>query len=200
MSIKTEQLVKFFQKQEGILRFSTILKKGYHSDTLTSLEQEGIVEKIGHGLYKLSEYTIASHPDLVGACLQAPKGVVCLISALAFFEVTNEIPKAVDLAIPRGSRASKIKYPPVSFYQFTQKSWESGIEEHNIEGHTIKIYNLAKTIADCFKFRNKIGIDIARDALKTAITEKMVTPKTIMHYAKICRISNIIKPILESII
>ena len=82
----------------------------------------------------------------------------------------------------------------------SQNTWEAGIEEHKIEGHPVKIYNLAKTVADCFKFRNKIGADIPRHALKTALSEKKVSPKDIMHYAKICRVSNIIKPILESIL
>lgn len=182
------------------MRFSAILKAGFHPDTLVVLEKEGKIEKMGRGLYRMTHLTIGSYPDFVAACLQAPKGVICLICALAFHEVTNEIPKAIDLAIPRGSRANKIKYPPVRFYQFTSKAWEVGIEEHKIDGQTIRVYNLAKTIADCFKFRNKIGVDIAREALKAAVTEKHVAPQDIMHYARICRVDNIIKPILESVI
>src|SRR3989338_5805316 len=199
MNPKTQQLICFFQKHGGILRFSAILKAGFHSDSLIALEEEKRVEKIGRGLYRLAGHEPSSHPDFVTACLQAPKGVVCLLSALAFHEATNEIPKAVNLAISRGIHANKIDYPPVRFYRFTPDSWKAGIEEHKIEGHQIRVYNLAKTVADCFKFRNRIGMDVARETLKVAITEKQISPKEIMRYAKICRVSNIVKPILESI-
>ena len=197
MNPKTQQLIGFFQKHGGILRFSAILKAGFHSDSLIALEEEKRVEKIGRGLYRLAGHEPSSHPDFVTACLQAPKGVVCLLSALAFHEATNEIPKAVNLAISRGIHANKIDYPPVKFYRFTPDSWKAGIEEHKIEGHQIRVYNLAKTVADCFKFRNRIGMDVAREALKVAITEKRISPKEIMRYAKICRVDKIIKPILE---
>ena len=104
------------------------------------------------------------------------------------------------MAIPRGTHQNIIKYPPVRFYSFDSKTWEAGIENHEIEGYKIKIYCLARTLADCFKFRNKIGIDIAREALKTAVNEKHVNSKEIMHYAKLCRVDRIIKPILEIIL
>lgn len=200
MSSKAQQLIKFFLKRGGVARFSIILKEGFHPDTLVTLEREGKIEKMNRGLYRLAHSITGPHPDLVAACLQAPGGVICLISSLAFHEATNEIPGAVDLAIERGSHANKIQYPPVKFYQFAPEAWEAGIGEHKVEGHTIRVYHLAKTVADCFKFRNQIGMDVARSALKSAVTEKRVSPKEIMRYAKICRVSNIIKPILESLI
>jgi predicted transcriptional regulator of viral defense system len=106
----------------------------------------------------------------------------------------------VDIAIPAGTRSNRISYPPIQFYRFSPKPWNTGIEKHKIGKHEIKVYNLAKTIADCFKFRNKIGVNIAINALKTAITEKGVDPKDIMKYAKICRVNTIIKPMLETLI
>lgn len=193
-------IINFLKGNGGVARFSAIIKAGFHPDSLIALEKEKRIEKVARGLYKLTDYDFDSYPDLVTASLQAPKGVICLISALAFYEVTDEIPRHVDIAIPRGSHANIIKYPPVKFYHFEIKSWESGIEERNIEGHKVKIYNLPKTIADCFKFRNKIGMNIARDALKAAVTEKGVKAGDVMRYAKICRVSNIIKPILEAIL
>ena len=200
MSEKTQELITFFQTHGGIIRFSAILKAGFHPDTLALLKEEGIVEKISRGLYHLSEHSISSYPDLVTVSVQAPRGVICLISALAFHEVTNEIPKYVDIAIPRGTHANWIKYPPVKFHQFAQTSWKAGIVIHEIEGHKVKIYSLAKTITDCFKFRNRIGLNVARDALKTAIADKGVSPREIMKYSKICRVDKIVKPILETII
>ena len=106
----------------------------------------------------------------------------------------------MDLAIPQGTHANRIKYPPSKFYRFASKAWKTGIEKYEVESYQIKVYSLAKTIADCFKFRNRIGVDIARDALRVAITEKGVKPKEIMEYAKICRVDSIIKPILEAMI
>lgn len=200
MVSKGKKLVDFFKKQKGVTRFSAVLKAGFHPDTLLSLEKEGVVEKIGRGLYKLQEGQALSNPDLVVAALKVPKGVVCLVSALSFHEATDEIPHYVDLAIPRGARANKIDFPPVKYYRFTPEAWKAGIEEHKIDGHIVRIYSLAKTIADCFKFRNKIGAQIARGALKRAVTEKKVPPKEIMQYAKLCRVVNIIKPILETMI
>ena len=200
MQVRTQELMSFFQSHGGVARFSAILKAGFHPDSLSTLEKEGRVEKIARGLYRLTNYIPGSHPDLVIASLQAPRGVICLLSALSFYEATNEIPRYVDLAIPRGAHANRIKYPPVRFYRFAPKTWKAGIEKHEIEGHRIKVYSLAKTIADCFKFRNKIGIDPARDALKVAVTEKGIKPKDIIQYAKICRVDSIVKPILEAMI
>jgi len=200
MQIRAQELMSFFQSHGGIARFSAILKAGFHPDSLSTLEKEGRVEKIARGLYRVTNYTPGSHPDLVIASLQAPRGVICLLSALSFYEATSEIPRYVDLAIPQSTHANRIKYPPVRFYRFAPKTWKAGIEKHEIEGHRIKVYSLAKTIADCLKFRNKIGIDPARDALKVAVTEKGIKLEDIMQYAKICRVDSIVKPILEALI
>ncbi|MCK4818425.1 type IV toxin-antitoxin system AbiEi family antitoxin domain-containing protein, partial [bacterium] len=185
MEQKTERMLVYFKKHGGIARFSSIIKSGFHPDTLNALEKEGKIEKIARGLYRMAHYTFGSYPDLVSASLQAPRGIVCLVSALAFHEATNEIPMYVNIAIPAGTRANRIKYPPARFYRFSIKTWNAGIEIHQAEGHKIRVYNLAKTIADCFKFRNRIGINVAREALKIAVTEKYVKPKDIMEYAKI---------------
>ncbi len=200
MEKKTDQIIEYFKSYGGIVRFSSIRKAGFHPDLIKKNENKGKIEKIGRGLYKLVGDNIGSHPDCLIASIQTSQGVICLVSALYFYEATNEIPRFVDIAIPTGARANKIEYPPVKFYRFSQSTWKAGVEKHEIEGHTVKIYSLAKTIADCFKFRNKIGINVAREALKVAINEKHVKPKDIMKYAKICRVDRIIKPILETMI
>ena len=200
MCPKSKSLTDFFQEHGGVARFSAILKAGFHADSLTSLEKEGKVEKIGRGLYRLINHSIETHPDLVMATLQAPRGVICLITALAFHEATDEIPRQIDIAIPRLTHANKIKYPPVKFYRFSKTAWEAGIEEHTFDGHKVRVYSLAKTIADCFKFRSKVGIDVAREALKTALNERKVKINEVMGFAKICRVDGIIKPVMESII
>lgn len=200
MERKTEKLINFLKKNGGIVRFSAILKAGFHPDSLNTLVRERKIQKISTGLYRLPGYDTGEYPDFVTACLQAPRGVICLLSALSFHEATIEIPKYVDIALPRGSHTYRIKYPPVRFYRFDRNSWKSGIEEHTTGEHKIKIYTLAKTVADCFKFRNRIGINVARDALKISIAEKNIKPAEIIKYARICRVENIIKPILEAVL
>jgi len=192
--------MSFFQSHGGVVRFAAILKAGFHSDSLIALEKEGKVERIARGLYRVVDFEPGSHPDLLIASLQAPRGVICLLSALSFYETTSEIPKYVDIAIPKDTHANRIKYPPVKFYRFEANAWKAGIEDCEIEGHVIRVYSLAKTIADCFKFRNRMGLDVARDALKVAVTEKNIKPREIMQYAKICRVDKIIKPILEAML
>ena len=194
------ELINFFKKRRGLASYAEIKEAGFNKALIKVSLNSGRIQKVDRALYELSEGISVSNPDLVAISIKAPKGVICLVSALAFHGATTEIPQFVAIAIPRGAHANKIKYPPVKFYRFASKSWEAGIEEHKIAGHKIRIYSLAKTIADCFKFRNKIGMDVVREALKAAITEKKTVPKEIMKYAKTCRVDRIIKPILETII
>ena len=200
MSEKKGKIIEYFKRHNGIARFSSIKKEGFHPDVLKKCIKEKTVEKIGNGLYRLVAHTNDPYPDYVRVSLQSDKGVICLISALYFYGATNEIPRFIEVAIPAGSRANKIEYPPVKYYHFSYKTWEAGIARYNMEGCEVKIYSLAKTIADCFKFRNKIGINIAREALKIAITEKGIKPTHIMEFAHVCRVTKIIKPILETIL
>ena len=200
MGIKEAELIQFLKQKGGMASFSELDKAGFNKALIkVSLANENI-KRLDRGLYSLSEGMSFSNPDLVAISIKIPKGIICLLSALVFHEATDEIPKYIDVAIPRGTHESRIKYPPVRFYRFAPNTWEAGVENHEIEGHKIKVYSLAKTIVDCFKFRNRIGIDVARDSLKIAVTEKHVKPKDIMKYAKICRVDKIIKPILETML
>jgi predicted transcriptional regulator of viral defense system len=200
MSTKEKKFIEFLKKKGGMVSYKEIIKAGFNKAFLKDNLNSGRIQKVDRALYRLSDDFTLSNPDLVAVSIKVSKGVVCLISALAFHEATTEIPHRINIAIPRGAWANKINYPPVKFYHFASKAWEAGVEKHEIEEYQIKVYSLAKTVADCFKFRNKIGIDVAREALKTAITEKGVQPKEIMKYAEICRVDNIIKPILEAML
>ncbi|MEA3307351.1 MAG: transcriptional regulator [Elusimicrobiota bacterium] len=200
MSTKEKKFIEFLKKKGGMVSYKEIIKAGFSKAFLRDNLNSGRIQKVDRALYRLSDGLTLSNPDLVAVSIKVSKGVVCLLSALAFHEVTSEIPRYVNIAIPCGAYANKINYPPVKFYHFAFKAWETGIEKHKIEGYQIKVYSLAKTIADCFKFRNKIGMDVTREALKIAITEKGVQPKEIMQYAEICRVDNIIKPILEAML
>jgi predicted transcriptional regulator of viral defense system len=200
MAIKGPNLIQFIRKRGGLASYAEIIGAGFNKTDLKFALESDQIKKIDRGLYRLTEGSLLSNPDLVAASIRVPKGIICLISALAFHEATSEIPHYVQIAIPRGKRANKINYPPVKFYRYAPNIWEEGLEAHEIEGHRIRVYSLARTVVDCFKFRNKIGLDVAREALKVAITEKGIKPKEIMRYAGICRVEKIIKPILEAII
>lgn len=200
MKTKKDELIQVFKRNKGILRFSQVLEAGFHRKHLKSLRESKKIEKIGHGLYRLKDAPALSNPDLVTVALKAPNGVICLISALYYHTATDEIPHKVDVAIPRRPWANKIDYPPVQYFRFSDKAWKAGVETHTIDGHPVKIYSLTKTIADCFKYRNKIGLNVARDALKTAVTERKAKPTEIMHYAEICRVDKVIRPYLEALL
>jgi len=199
MHSKASKLTAFLRKK-NVAAYSDIIKAGFSKTALNTLLRSGKIQRMNRGLYKLSEGAALSDPDFVIVSRKIPRGVICLISALAYHEATDEIPRQINIAIPRGTHANKIKYPPVQFFRFSKDAWKSGIEEHKIDSSTIQVYSLAKTVADCFKFRNKIGMNVARNALKTAVTEKHISPKEIMHYAKICRVHNIVRPILETLL
>ena len=197
---KKRKLIGFVKSRSGLVGYSEVRKAGFDKAVLRAVVKSGQVQRIDRGLYQLTEGTHLSNPDLLIASIKVPRGIIFLLSALAFHEATSEVPRYVQIAIPRGKHANKIKYPPVKYYRYASDIWGEGFEEHEIQGHKIKVYNLARTVVDCFKFRNKIGLDVARDALKLAVKEKIINLKEIMKYAKLCRVESIIKPILEAII
>jgi predicted transcriptional regulator of viral defense system len=127
-----------------------------------------------------------------------PKAVVCLISALSFHGITTQIPHEVSLAIPRDSRAPSTDYPPLQVHQFTEGSYKARIEAHMIDGAKVQVYSPEKTLADCFKFRNKIGMDVVLEALKLCRSRMKFDSKKILEYARICRVEQIMRPYLEA--
>ena len=200
MDSKEEKLLNFLKKKNGLASYADIMEAGFSKIILKNSLTSKRIHKVDRSLYRLAEGDSLSNPDLVTTAIKVPHGVVCLISALSFHNATDEVPRYVHIAIPRGSHANKVLYPPVKYYRFNIKTWEAGIEEHKIDGRKIKVYCLAKTVADCFKFRNRVGVYVAREALKIAVDEKKIKPKEIMEYAKICRVARIIRPTLEAIL
>ncbi len=194
-----EKAIEIFNKNNGILATAQALKQGIHCRTLYKLRDEGKIIKIARGLYRLSGMPELSAPDLVTIALKIPKGVICLISALSFHEITTHIPHKVNVALRRKTITPRLKYPPIDVVRFSGKAFEEGIEKHKVDGIEIKVYSVAKTIADCFKFRNKIGLDVAIEALKLALTRKKSTRKEIFKYANICGVEKIIRPYMEAI-
>lgn len=197
---KIRKAVDLFKERGGILRTSEVLSAGIHPRTLYKLRDEGCITKLDRGVYKLNDHAPLSNPDVAIVAARAPNAKICLFSALDFHDMTKEIPHKVHIAIARTQRDPRIDYPPIEVYRFTDESLTEGVEKHEIDGLTIQVYNPAKTIADCFKFRNKIGKEIAINALQDGLKQKNIEVKEILKYAKICRVESVIKPYLEAYI
>ena len=200
MQTKQDQLIEFITKNGGFASSAELVRAGFYKAIIYSALKDGLIDRVRHGVYSLAGALDLSHPDLVTASIVVPNGVICLITALSFYEVTDEIPHQIDIAVTKGYGNKGTDKLPLKLYYFSRETWKQGIEEHDIDGQKIRIYSIAKTLADCFKFRNQIGMDIARSALKNALEQKKVDKREIMKYATICRVTNIIKPILETLI
>ncbi len=194
---KIEEALRVFKNHHGIMRTSEVLNAGIHERVLYHMYKEGYLEKLQRGVYQLSDQKPLGNPDLVIVASKIPNGVLCLLSALDFHDMTDQIPHQVHIALSRTSRNPVLDYPPLKVYRFSKKTLHNGVETHLVDGISVNIFSPAKTIADCFKFRNQIGIDVAIEALKKGINEEKATYKDILKYAEICKVQNIIKPYLQ---
>jgi predicted transcriptional regulator of viral defense system len=158
-----------------------------------------LVRRVGRGLYTLANADAGEHYSLAEACKRIPQGVVCLISALRFHGLTTQAPFEVWMAIDVKARKPKKDNLPLHIVRFSGKSLRTGIEEHAIQGVPVRVYSPAKTVADCFKYRNKIGLDVALEALRECWRERRCTMDDLWYYAKICRVANVMRPYLESL-
>lgn len=191
------EAINLFKGNGGVMRTSEVLSAGIHPRTLYKLRDDRLVIQLERGLYKMNDENLLSNPDLVIIAGRVPSAKVCLLSALDFHDMTKEIPHKVHIAIARTQRNPKIDHPPIQVYRFSDESLTEGVEKHSIDGQTIQVYSPAKTIADCFKFRNQIGKKIAVEALQEGISQGKATYKDILKYARICRVESVIKPYME---
>lgn len=196
---KIEEAIKIFQEHDGVMRTSEVLDAGIHERTLYHMRDEGMVTAIQRGVYQLAESEPLSNPDLVIIAKKIPEARICLISALSIHEMTDEIPHKVHIALPRSSWQPEFDYPPLKVYRFSEETINSGLQTQTIDGIEVKVFNPAKTIADCFKFRNQIGLDVAIEAMKQGINDGKATYGDIVKYAKVCKVERVIKPYLEAI-
>ena len=176
------------------------IRAGVHPRTLYALRDSGFLERLERGLYRLAELPDIGDPDLVTVALKVPAGVVCLISALAHHELTTQIPHEVSLALPRRSEYPRLRFPPIRVYWFSDQAIASGVDTHTIDGIPVRIFSPEKTIADCFKYRNKLGLDVALEALRLYCKRRRPNLDAVMRYAKIDRVQNVIRPYLEAML
>ena len=166
---------------------------------LSRLTASGQLERVGRGLYRLPGSTVSEYESLTTVAIKVPQAVFCLLTALQFHELTTQLPRQVWIAMPRGSHVPQFDYPPLKMVQMAGDTYAEGIEEHERDGIKLRVYGVAKTVADCFKHRNKIGLDVALEALKEVRTRRIASADDLWRYAKICRVANVMRPYLEAI-
>ncbi len=182
------------------MRTSEAIRLGVHPRTLYAMRDAGDLERLSRGLYRLAEMPPLGNPDLTTVALRVPKGVICLISALAFHDLTTQIPHYIYLALLKGTEAPRVDYPPLRLFWFSPKPFVEGVETHQVDSAPVRVYNVEKTLADCFKFRNKIGLDVALEAIRLYFERKPVKVDELMRYAAICRVRKVMRPYIEALL
>lgn len=193
------QRVLDLASRQGVLRARDLGAIDVPRVVLTRLTAAGQLERVGRGLYRLPSSQGSEHASLATVATKVPQAVFCLLTALQFHELTTQLPRQAWIAMPRGSHVPRIDYPPLKMVQVTGEAYTAGIEDVERDGVSLRVYSVAKTLADCFKHRNKIGLDVALEALKDARGRNRATVDEIWRFAKIGRVANVMRPYLESI-
>lgn len=201
MDTAREKAISTIRKQGGIIRTREAFRQGIHRRTLYGLRDDGALVSLSRGLYQLAEMDdIPTEIDLANVAKVAPHGVICLISALSFHGLTTEIPHEIWLAVERKARKPKVTYPPVRVIFFTGSCFQEGIEVHRIVEQEVRIYNAPKTVIDCFRWRNTVGLDVALEAARSYLKRRGASPSTLMEYAKLCKVEKLVTPYLEAMV
>ena len=195
-----QQAKDIFRQHGGMMRTQDVLAAGIHPRTLYQLRDTGVLERLSRGVYRLATAKPLGNPDLVAIAMRVPDSVVCLISALAFHKLTTQIPHEIYVAVARGTEPPRIDYPPLRTFWFTGPAFTEGIETHQLDGVPIRVSSREKTLADCFKYRNKIGLDLVLEAVRFYKQSRRMNMDLLMRYAKICRVANVMRPYLEAML
>lgn len=199
MTIAKKERILQLLNEMGVLRPRDLEVIGISGVYLNKLYAEGVLERPSRGLYVLADAEPSENRTIAEASKRVPRGVVCLLSALRFHELTTQSPFEVWLAIGEKARRPKIDYPPLRIVRFSGDALAFGIEEHKVEGVDVRVYSPAKTVADCFKYRNKIGLDVAIEALRDCLRQRKATMDELWDAAKVCRMSKVMRPYLEAV-
>ena len=183
----------------GVLRPRDLDAYGLPRIYLNRLHDRNLLHRVGRGLYVVADLEATEHHTLAEACKRVPHGVLCLLSALQYHGLTTQSPFEVWMAIERKARLPMVNRPVMRFVRFSGRALTEGIEEKQIEGVAVKVYNPAKTVVDCFKYRNKIGLDVALEALRDCFRIRKCTMDELSYYAQVCRVEKVMKPYLEAI-
>ena len=193
------QQVLDLASQQGLLRAGQLQALGIGRVVLTRLIASGRLERVGRGVYRVPGMQASEHESLATLAVKVPQAVFCLLTALQLHGLTTQLPRQVWIAMPQGSHAPRLDYPPVKMVQFSGEAFAAGVETLQVEQVALRVYSAAKTVADCFKHRNKIGLDVAIEALKDALAQNKATADELWRFAKICRVGNVMRPYLEAL-
>lgn len=195
-----ENVRAMFADRGGIMSTRQVLDAGVHPETLYRMRDLGLLEKVTRGWYRLPGLPPLAAPDLAQTALRISTGIICLVSALSFHNLTSQIPYMVYVAALRGRKIPKVDYPPVRVFWFSQATYSEGFDTHVLDGVRVPIYVPAKTVADCFKFRSRIGLDIAVEGLRMYLRSANPKVNELIHYSRLCRVYNIMRPYLETML
>jgi predicted transcriptional regulator of viral defense system len=185
--------------ERSLIRPRDLTERGLPTVALTRLVRQGRLQRVGRGLYALPDRPVSEHNALAEVARKHPQAIICLLSALRFHDLTTQSPFEVWLAIPNKARAPKMDYPPLRIVRFSGAALTRGVEDHVIDGVPVRVTSVARTVADCFKFRNKIGLDVALEALQEAWRAKRASMDELWRYATLCRVANVMRPYMESL-
>lgn len=194
-----QNVIEIFKKHYGYAYLKDLKAQGVHTDTIRKLLAEKKIEKIKPGLYRLADFPMMAHQGFVDVCMAVPKAVICLHSALSYYELTTTVPAVVMIAVPREAKASRLQYPPVKVFYFSRSNYETGIESVHTETGDFRIYDVEKTIVDCFRYRNRLGEDVALEGLKNYIRRKNADLNRLFFYARKGRMYGVILPYVEAL-
>ncbi len=194
---KIEQI---FINKKGYANLKDLKAGGIHTDTIREYLTSGKIEKIKPGLYKLVDMPLMTEQSMIGVCMAMPQAVICLHSALAYYELTTTVPSQIMIALPFGVKPTKFYYPPVWIFHFKTHVHALGVKVIDANQASFRIYNVEKTIIDCFRFRNKLGLDVALEGLKEYLSRSGSEINTLVEYAKKSRIYSVIMPYIEAIV
>jgi predicted transcriptional regulator of viral defense system len=196
----TERKVVELVNEMGVVRVRDIKDRNLHPEHLRRLVQKGYLVRLSRGVYAPAGFEATEHHGLAQVAIRTPHAVICLLSALLYHDLTTQLPRKVWIAIPPNARVPTLDWPPIEVHRFSGRSFSEGWTEHELEGVPVRIFDPAKTVADCFKFRNTVGLDVAIEALRDCLRQKRATADELIDSARICRVDTVMRPYLEAMV
>lgn len=182
------------------MRTSEVLSAGIHRRTLYSMRDRGAIETLTRGIFALASAPSPGNPDVAAVMLRVPRAVLCLVSALEYHHIGTQVPGAVQIALPRSVRPPKIDYPRIQVFNMSETVFGAGVETHSMGGTDVRVFSVAKTVADCFRYRNRMGLDVAIEALQEVVRKRIAMPAQIMEFARVDKVESVVGPYLAALL
>ena len=200
MATTQSELILDLARRQRLLSAADVRAHGWSPQLLVKLQRGGRLQRVTRGLYSLPNTEVTEHQALAEVCRRVPKAVICLLSALRFHDIGTQLPFEVWIALPEATQTPAIDYPQLRIARLRGEAYTEGIETFVEHGSPIRVYSLAKTVTDCFKFRNKVGLDVALEALKEAWHQRKLDIDQVTHFARVNRVAKVMQPYLEAVV